>query len=143
MQTSIPAPAGAVSRTLRVSPVAAACALVAFGPNVALAQQSASEQTVVVTGIRRAIETSVNTKRNSDSIVEAISAEDLGKLPDASIAEALSRLPGLTGQRGADGRSGVRFTRRQLQLDVTRNFFLTRSHFGGPLSRATYWLPIY
>ncbi|TAG47012.1 MAG: TonB-dependent receptor [Betaproteobacteria bacterium] len=62
---------------------------------------------VVVTGIRRSIETSIATKRNSDSIVEAVSAEDIGKLPDSSIAEALARLPGLTGQRGADGRVNV------------------------------------
>ncbi|OYU68350.1 MAG: hypothetical protein CFE45_43230, partial [Burkholderiales bacterium PBB5] len=67
----------------------------------------ADGQTVTVTGIRRAIETSVATKRNSDSIVEAVSSEDLGKLPDASIAEALARLPGLTGQRGSDGRVNV------------------------------------
>ena len=60
---------------------------------------SASTETIVVTGIRRAIETSVATKRNSDSIVEAISAEDIGKLPDVSIAESLARLPGLAGQR--------------------------------------------
>ncbi|UUZ51868.1 TonB-dependent receptor plug domain-containing protein [Massilia sp. B-10] len=62
---------------------------------------------VTVTGIRRSIEDSVATKRNSDSIVEVVSAEELGKLPDASIAEALSRLPGVTGQRGPDGRVNV------------------------------------
>jgi len=64
-------------------------------------------ETVVVTGLRYSLETSVATKRNSDSIVEAISAEDIGKLPDASIAESLARLPGLTGQRGPDGRVNV------------------------------------
>jgi iron complex outermembrane receptor protein len=61
----------------------------------------------VITGIRRSIETSIAAKRNSDSIIEAVSAEDLGKLPDASIAEALARLPGLTGQRSSDGRVNV------------------------------------
>jgi hypothetical protein len=44
--------------------------------------------------------------RRSSSIVEAISAEDIGKLPDVSIAESLARLPGLTAQR-LDGRSQV------------------------------------
>jgi iron complex outermembrane recepter protein len=63
--------------------------------------------TVVVKGIRYSIETSVATKRNSNSIVEAVSAEDIGKLPDASVAESLARLPGLTGQRGTDGRVNV------------------------------------
>ena len=63
--------------------------------------------TVVVTGIRRSIEDSVTVKRESDAIVEVVSAEELGKLPDSSIAEALSRLPGVTGQRGPDGRVNV------------------------------------
>lgn len=64
-------------------------------------------EAVVVTGLRRSIETSVAAKRNSDSIIEAVSAEDIGKLPDTSIAESLARLPGLTGQRGPDGRVNV------------------------------------
>lgn len=54
---------------------------------------------VVVTGIRRGIEDAIDTKRESSSIVEAISAEDIGKLPDMSIADSLARLPGLTAQR--------------------------------------------
>ncbi len=66
-----------------------------------------SVDTVVVTGIRRSIEDSLAVKRESDSIVEVVSAEELGKLPDSSIAEALARLPGVTGQRGPDGRVNV------------------------------------
>jgi iron complex outermembrane recepter protein len=58
-------------------------------------------ETVVVTGIRRGIEEAISVKKNSDSIVEAISAEDIGKLPDNSIAESIARLPGLTAQRVA------------------------------------------
>lgn len=54
---------------------------------------------VVVTGIRRGIENAIETKQSSTSIVEAISAEDIGKLPDSSIAESIARLPGLTAQR--------------------------------------------
>lgn len=61
---------------------------------------------VKVTGIRAAIASSVETKNESTSIVEAISAEDIGKLPDISIADSISRLPGLTTQR-VDGRSQV------------------------------------
>ena len=60
-------------------------------------------QQVVVTGIRRGIEAAISVKRNSDQIVEAISAEDIGKLPDTSIAESLARLPGLTTQRDKNG----------------------------------------
>ena len=58
-------------------------------------------ETVTVTGIRRGIENAIETKRESTSIVETISAEDIGKLPDISIAESLARLPGLTAQRVA------------------------------------------
>jgi iron complex outermembrane recepter protein len=58
-------------------------------------------ETIVVTGIRRGIESAISVKKNSDSIVEAISAEDIGKLPDNSIAESIARLPGLAAQRVA------------------------------------------
>jgi iron complex outermembrane receptor protein len=56
-------------------------------------------QQVVVSGIRRGIEAAISIKKNSTSIVEAISAEDIGKLPDSSVAESISRLPGVTAQR--------------------------------------------
>ncbi len=92
------------SSSFRFSPVAAACAFLALC-SAAEAQQAVQQlDTVVVTGIRRSLETSVALKRGADSIVESVTAEDIGKLPDASIAESLARLPGLTGQRGADGR---------------------------------------
>ena len=55
--------------------------------------------TVVVTGIRKGLQDSISLKRKSTSIIEAVSAEDIGKLPDVSIAESLARLPGLAGQR--------------------------------------------
>jgi len=55
--------------------------------------------TVTVTGIRQGIEAAISVKRNSNSIVEAISAEDIGKLPDSSVAESIARLPGVTAQR--------------------------------------------
>ena len=87
-----------------VRPVAAGCAVLLMGASeFAMAQQAAQE--VVVTGIRRGIETAISVKKNSDSIVEAISAEDLGKLPDTSIAESIARLPGLAAQRAAGGRA--------------------------------------
>ena len=62
--------------------------------------------TVKVRGIRRGIEASISTKKNSNEIVEAVSAEDIGKLPDSSIAESIARLPGLAAQRVA-GRAQV------------------------------------
>lgn|GEM_PF-1817665 len=53
-------------------------------------------EAIVVTGIKAAIQSAIQVKRESGSIVEAVSAEDIGKLPDTSIAESISRLPGLT-----------------------------------------------
>lgn len=108
MQTSLPRRQGRTPRpNPRLSPVAAAVALTLATLGAAQAQDAAAPAVVTITGIRAAIETSISTKRNSDQIVEAVSAEDIGKLPDASIAESLARLPGLTGQRGPDGRVNV------------------------------------
>jgi iron complex outermembrane receptor protein len=67
---------------------------------------SDAPQTVVVTGIRRGIEGAISAKKNADAIVEAVTAEDIGKLPDTSIAESIARLPGLSAQRVA-GRAQV------------------------------------
>ena len=98
----------------RLSPVAAGAAmmLVAMGavqaqtgPSTQPAATDAS-QTVTVTGIRRGIEGAISVKKNSNGIVEAVSAEDIGKLPDVSIAESIARLPGLSAQRVA-GRAQV------------------------------------
>lgn len=58
---------------------------------------------IVVTGFRASLANAIAEKRRSDQIVESISAEDIGKLPDNSIAESIARLPGLTAQR-VDGR---------------------------------------
>jgi iron complex outermembrane receptor protein len=111
----------------RKSPIALACALALFAGS-AVAQQTPEPakteaakkddakaaadakkkkeeaqkvDTVVVTGIRRGIEDAISLKQGSNSIVEAISAEDIGKLPDNSIAESIARLPGLAAQRVA------------------------------------------
>ena len=61
---------------------------------------------VTVKGIRVGIERAIDTKKEATSIVEAVSAEDIGKLPDVSIAESIARLPGLSAQRVA-GRAQV------------------------------------
>ena len=53
---------------------------------------------IKVTGVRASIERAISVKQNSNEIVEAISAEDIGKLPDNSIADMLARLPGVTVQ---------------------------------------------
>ncbi len=53
---------------------------------------------IVVTGFRASLQNAINKKKKADQIVESVSAEDIGKLPDASIGEAIARLPGLAAQ---------------------------------------------
>lgn len=79
--------------------MAAAAPVAAQDTSADVTENEPEEGTIVVTGIRSAIETSLEAKRESTSIVEVISAEDVGKLPDLSIADALARLPGVTAQR--------------------------------------------
>lgn len=54
---------------------------------------------ITVTGIRSSIQSALGAKREATSIVEVIASEDLGLLPDLSIADSLARLPGVTAQR--------------------------------------------
>src|SRR3954454_25273886 len=61
---------------------------------------------IVVTGFRASLQNATNKKKKADQIVESVSAEDIGKLPDASIGEAIARLPGITSQR-LSGRADV------------------------------------
>jgi TonB-dependent receptor len=97
-------------RGLPPGTAAGATVLLAMGGGVATAADGPTDesgppiQEVVVTGIRASIANAVQIKERSDNIIEAISAEDLGKLPDISIADSLARLPGLAAQR-TDGRS--------------------------------------
>jgi len=72
-------------------------------------------ETVVVTGIRRALETSVNLKRSSSGLVDGIVAEDIGKFPDTNLAESLSRISGVSIDR-ANG-EGTRITVRGMGPD--------------------------
>lgn len=90
-----------------VSALAIAISAIAL-PSAAMAQDApaadGAADEIIVTGFRASLENAVNKKKSSDQIVESVSAEDIGKLPDASIAESIARLPGLTSQR-LSGRS--------------------------------------
>ncbi|MEI9902891.1 MAG: TonB-dependent receptor plug domain-containing protein [Asticcacaulis sp.] len=60
---------------------------------------------VVITGVRGSLARSMKIKRNADSIVDGVSAEDMGKFPDANVAESLQRIPGVAIDRqGGEGR---------------------------------------
>jgi iron complex outermembrane recepter protein len=51
---------------------------------------------IVVTGIRRSVEQSIEAKRDSTELTEVITSEDIGKMPDKNVADSLARLPGVT-----------------------------------------------
>ena len=103
-----------------VSGIALSFALsgVAFAQSAAPAVAPVVEpEVIVVTGIRAALQNAINTKKNLAVIAESVSAEDIGKLPDVSIAESIARLPGLAAER-VDGRA-ARISVRGLGPDFT------------------------
>ncbi len=61
---------------------------------------------IQVLGIRESLGRSLETKRNADSVIEVITADDIGKLPDKNVADALQRLPGVTISSAAGGEGG-------------------------------------
>ncbi|MGD8174875.1 TonB-dependent receptor [Marinimicrobium sp. ARAG 43.8] len=110
----------------------AMCVMAASSPSLA---QSESEdatalEEIVVSGVRQNLENAQDIKRNADTFVDAISAEDIGSLPDRSVLEAMQRMPGVSIERfqapddpdhfGVEG-SGA----------VIRGMSATRSEFNG------------
>ncbi len=100
-----------IRRTALSLAVAAALPGVMTMPMTALAQDGGEdavmEEIVSYGKYRQSLVDAISTKRESSTIVEAISAEDIGKLPDSSIAESLARLPGLAGERRNGRTSGL------------------------------------
>lgn len=96
---------------MKPTPIASAVALALLGVAMpTLAQQRQQQQpttldTITVTGIRASTEKSLETKRAADALVEVITAEDIGKMPDKNIADAVQRVPGVTisSQSGGSG----------------------------------------
>jgi len=62
---------------------------------------------VVVVGMRASMEDQLARKREADQIMDAISAEDIGKFPDENIGEALQRIPGISLDREAGEGKGI------------------------------------
>jgi len=70
-------------------------AILATG-QVSLAQDTSDdEDEIVVTGIRQSLKEAMEIKRDSVGVVDAITAEDIGKFPDTNLAESLQRIPGI------------------------------------------------
>ncbi|MEC7624047.1 MAG: TonB-dependent receptor plug domain-containing protein, partial [Pseudomonadota bacterium] len=90
----------------------------------AQAEAEAGQQTgveddnvIVVTGFRASLEDALNAKRESNLIIESVTAEDIGKFPDQNVAESLQRLPGIQIDRENGQGSKVRI--RGLDQNVT------------------------
>ena len=58
--------------------------------------QNATMEEVVVKGIRGSLQRSMDIKRDASGVVDAISAEEMGKFPDANLAESLQRITGVS-----------------------------------------------
>ncbi|NVD98902.1 TonB-dependent receptor [Massilia sp. BJB1822] len=95
----------------RLTPAALAVGLLIVSISApAFAQQTETKtdpsSVVTVTGVRAALEQSLKQKRNADSVVEVVTAEDIGKMPDKNVADAIQRLPGVNIQSSAGGEGG-------------------------------------
>jgi len=101
----------------KLTPIAAATAVVfagaiapAFAQTAAAPAAAASAaddvQRVEVTGIRASLQSAISVKRNAETHVDVISAEDIGKMPDKNVADSLARVPGVTILNSPSGGSG-------------------------------------
>ncbi len=95
----------AINRSILVGGSLSAMAL----SGAAFAQEPTAKaiEEVEVLGIRQSLQKSMDIKRFSDSVVDAISAEDIGKFPDKNVAESLARIPGVAISRDFGEGQGV------------------------------------
>jgi TonB-dependent receptor len=71
-------------------------------------QEASEDDSIVVTGIRESLQSSAQRKRNTNEIMDTISADDIGKLPDNNVAATLTRVPGVQAYRfGGEAASPV------------------------------------
>lgn len=94
------------------------------------APEASDQGTIVVTGIRQSLANSQSIKRNSDTVVDAITAQDIGALPDRSVTEALQRVPGVAMNRFAGSNDPDHFSVEGSGV-VVRGLTFVRSEFNG------------
>lgn len=97
---------GLLARAIKTALFTSVSGLALLGSSLVAAQEGESSEEVVkeevyVPGIRASMQSALETKKNADSIVDAISAEDIGKFPAKNIAEALQQIPGVQIDRAA------------------------------------------
>lgn len=80
----------------------AMCVMGVVNPVHAQEQETKELEEVIVTGMRQSILSAQQIKRDSNVVVDSIVAEDIGKLPDRSVTEALARIPGISVSRYED-----------------------------------------
>ena len=85
---------------------------------------------ILVTGIRKALQTSQEIKREADTVVDSITATDIGAFPDKSVAEALQRMTGVTVTRFAASGDTSHFSAEPSGV-VVRGLPQVRSEFNG------------
>ena len=74
---------------------------------------------VVVTGIRASLQSATNIKKSASAVVDAVSAEDIGKLPDSDVGQSLGRIPGVTVGRAFGQGSSVSIRGTDPQMTYT------------------------
>ncbi|HEY7808355.1 MAG TPA: TonB-dependent receptor [Croceibacterium sp.] len=96
----------------------------------AAAPEKVDSNAIVVTGIRASLANAQVIKRNSDTVVDAITAQDIGSLPDRSVTEALQRVPGVSINRFAGSNDPDHFSVEGSGV-VIRGLNFVRSEFNG------------
>ncbi|WP_300543713.1 TonB-dependent receptor [Maricaulis sp.] len=86
---------------------------------------------ITVTGVRGALLNARNIKREADTFVDSITSSDVSQLPDLSVAEALSRIPGVVTQRFELGGSDGDFPSPEGSGNIIRGLQYARSEFNG------------
>lgn len=94
------------------------------------ARDDSGANDIVVTGIRQSLANAQTIKRNSDTVVDAITAQDIGALPDRSVTEALQRVPGVSINRFAGNNDPDHFSVEGSGVNV-RGLNFVRSEFNG------------
>jgi iron complex outermembrane receptor protein len=98
----------------------AAVAMMGFAVTANAQDAGAEPEEVVVTGIRSALKNAVDIKRNSTAVVDAVSAEDVGKFPDSDVGESLGRVPGVTVGRAFGQGASVSIRGAAPQMTLTQ-----------------------
>ncbi|HEX7799531.1 MAG TPA: TonB-dependent receptor plug domain-containing protein, partial [Asticcacaulis sp.] len=85
---------------------------------------------VVVVGVRKALQSAQQVKKNADTVVDSITATDIGAFPDKSVAEALQRVPGITVTRFAASDDSSHFSAEPSGV-LIRGLTQVRTEFNG------------